>query len=156
MPVDTSLVISIDRTGMAGSPAALVFRGTRGTGSLGIVGYTEPAEEPLNRYATKSDYDDGQEPRGATMLNSILGLDFTTDAAASEAASRLLIAEVRLAIRRLRYAVTVTTAGATAEVWAVRGYGSLTPAGPRSYADLKGHNPVWSLSLPVNPNRTIT
>lgn len=155
MTVDTSLVISIDRTSMAGSPAALVFRGTRGSGSYGITEFTEPAEAPLTRYATHSDYDDGDEPRGATMLNSILGWDFTTDVAATEAASRLLIADVRAAIRRLRYPVTVTVAGAPAETWLVRGYGTLTPPGPRSYADLKGHNPVWSLSLPVNPNRTI-
>lgn len=156
MTVDTSLVISMDRTGMAGDPEPLVWYGTRGTGSYGITDYTEPAEVPQNLYATKSDYEDGQEPRGATMLNTLLGWDFTTDVAASENASRLLIAEVRLAIRRLRYAVTVTTAGASPEVWLVRGYGSLTPAGSRTYADLKRHNPEWSLSLPINPNRTIT
>lgn len=154
MAVDPSMVITIDRTGMPGDPDPLEFHATPGIGQLGLTDYDEPAVEPLNRYAMASDYEDGQEPRGATMLNTLLGWSFVTDMAGTEQESRILIAEVRAAVRRLRYPVTVTVADADPEVWLVRGYGSLTPPA-RTMTNLANHDPVWGVSLPIHPNRTI-
>lgn len=153
MTVDPTLVITIDCAGMT-DPTDISFYGQLGAGELGVTDFPEPVVEPLNRYATQSDYEDGQEPRGATMLNTLLAWDFVTDLADTEQESRLLIARVRLAIRRLRYAVTVTVVDADPEVWQVKGYGSLTPPS-RTLANLTNHDPVWGISLPVDPNRTI-
>jgi hypothetical protein len=152
MPVvDPTLVISIDRTSLSLSP--LVFSGTPGVGELGIVDYAEPAMQPRTRYAASSDYEHGDEPRGWTWQQTILGWDFVTDATVSETESRALVAEVRTAIARLRYSVTVTVAGAPAETWLCNP-GSL-PAVPRKRPDLVDNNVVWPLSLPCNPVRTI-
>lgn len=150
---DPTLVISIDRTDM--TLPALVFRGTPGSGELGITEYTEPAMQPRNRYASPSHYYDGEEILGAAWQNAILGWDFVTDEAADEEESRELIAEVRAAISRLEYEVTITVDGAPDEVWLVQGYGTLTPAGARTRANLVDHDPVWAVTLTAYPTRTI-
>jgi hypothetical protein len=49
----------------------------------------------------------------------------------------------------------VTADGADAETWLVQGFGTLTPNGERTRANLKDHDPVFSLSLPVYPTREI-
>jgi hypothetical protein len=151
MMVEPTLVISIDRTSLSLSP--LTFSATPGVGELGIVDYAEPAMQPRTRYATTSDYEHGDEPRGWTWQQTILGFDFVTDASASETESRALVAEVRTAIARLRYSVTVTVDGAPAETWLCNP-GTL-PSVARKRPDLVDSNPVWPLSLPCNPVRTI-
>lgn len=150
--VDPTLVISIDCTGMA-DPTPLVFHAS-GVDGIAITDYREPSLEPLNLYASKSEYEDGQDVRGATWLNSLLGWDFKTDQATTEQASRLVVARTRLVIARLRYEVTVTTEDADPEVWQVAGRGSLV--GPeRTLMNLVNHDPVWALSLPIKPNPVV-
>jgi hypothetical protein len=155
MPTDPTLVISIDRSDMVGAPAALTFSATPAAGEYGITEYTEPIVAPANIYATPSDYEDGERIRGARWQNTILSWDFVTDEAATEQESRNLIADVRAAISRLRYVVTVTADGATGEGWVVQGYGTLSPNGSRTRANLLDHDPIWGLSLPVHPTRSL-
>jgi hypothetical protein len=152
--MDPTLTISIDRTGMA-DPSPLTFSATPGVGSLGITEYTEPAVAPQNIYASDSDYEDGETIRGARWHNTLLTWDVVTDAASTEQQARETIAALRAAVSRLEYEVTVTVDGAPAETWLAQGYGTVTVTGARTYANLRDHNPTWSITLPVYPTREI-
>jgi hypothetical protein len=153
--MDPTLTISIDRTGMVGAPAPLTFSATPGVGTLGITDYTEPAVAPQNIYASTSDYEHGETIRGARWHNTLLSWEVVTDAASTEQAAREAIAEVLAAVSRLEYEVTVTVDGAPAETWLAQGYGTVTVNGARTFANLRDHNPVWSITLPVYPTREI-
>lgn len=148
-----TLTISIDRSGMAGSPAALVFSARLDGVARGITSYDEPSMIARNRYATSSDYDDGDEIRGTTLQQTILAWTFITPNAASEQAHRVLVAEVRAAIGQLRFNVTVTVDGATAEVWRCN-RGNLTPVAGRSLVDVALRVAEWAVTLPCHPVRS--
>lgn len=150
---EPTTVISIDRTGMAGSPAPLTFSATPGVGELGIVNYREPALQPRVRYAPSADDIHGEQPLAWSWQQSILSWDVVTDDCANEAESRALVAEIRAAISRLSYLVTVTVNGATPEVWTCV-VGEANYTGDRTYADLTDSNPVIGVSLPCNPVRS--
>ncbi len=151
MPEPT-FTISIDRTSM--SLAALTFSGTPGVGELGIVrdSYQEPQLQPRLRTVGADDIH-GERTQAWKWQQTILAFDVVTDASATEAESRALVAEIRAAVSRLSYAVTVTVNGATAEVWACT-VGSANYRDARMYADLVDHNPVVSVSIPCHPVRS--
>jgi hypothetical protein len=154
MPTDPTLTISIDRTGMTGSPAPLVLHGNRGTGSLGITDYTEPAMQPRGRDAPTADDLDGETTTAWSWQETMLVFEVVTDVSASEADSRSLIAELRAAITRLNVPVTVTVGDAPAETWRGK-LGTLTPTGPRNRWDLAKHNPTWTVTIRCHPIRSV-
>lgn len=141
-----TLTISIDRTSLSLSP--LVISGSAGT-DLGLVGYSEPAEIPRVR-SDSSDRFPGSTTLAWTLESSLLSFDVTTDVAASESASRASIAELRAAIRRVGFTITVTVDGATPEVWTAEAPGSLGPV-DRTLLNLRDNNPVRTVSIPVYP-----
>lgn len=149
---EPTLTISIDRTGMAGSPAALTFSATPGVGERGITNYREPMLQTRRRTVEADDIH-GERTQAWKWQQTILAFDVVTDASATEAESRALVAEIRAAVSRLSYAVTVTVNGATAEVWACT-VGSANYRDARMYADLVDHNPVVSVSIPCHPVRS--
>lgn len=149
---EPTLTISIDRTSMAGSPAALTFSATPGVGELGITNYGEPQILPQLKTLSADDIH-GERTQAWKWAQSILSWDVVTDASATEAESRALVAEIRAAVSRLSYAVTVTVNGATAEVWSCT-VGSANYANARTRADLVDHNPVISVSIPCHPVRS--
>jgi hypothetical protein len=148
------LTISVDRSGMDGSPAALAFSGRLDGTARGVTSYDEPAMIPRNRYATSSDYEDGDEIRGTTWQQSVLGWSFITPGVASEQEHRTLVAEVREAVSQLRFDVTVAVDGADAETWRCN-RGTLTAVAGRTLVDVAHHTAEWSIVLPCNPVRTI-
>lgn len=155
MAVSPSLTISINRSGMAGAPAPLVFSGLLDSNQLGITEYEEPAMLPIVSYATPHDGRHGDpDPLSWRYAQTFLAWKFVTDLATTEQASRNLIADVRAAIAQaLEFSVTVTVSGATAEVWTCNP-GSLTPAGARARIDMTDPRPEWAVSLPAYPVRS--
>ncbi len=149
---EPTLTISINRTGMAGSPAALTFSATPAVGELGVTNYREPQLQPRLRTVSADDIH-GERTQAWSWQQTILAWDVVTDASATEAESRALVAEIRAAVSRLSYAVTVTVNGATAEVWSCT-VGSANYTGDRTYADLVDHNPVIAVSIPCHPVRS--
>lgn len=148
----STLLISIDRTSLA--LAALVLSGSNDANPIGITDYAEPAMLPRVTYAPDSAYEDGSMPLAVSWQQTILGFEVSTTEAASEAASRLLIAELVRAVSQFSFTVTVTVDGAPAETWTCHA-GSVQPAGSRTFADLLRHNPVWSVTIPAHPLRAI-
>lgn len=149
------MTISIDHTGVTGASADLVFYAKDGEGELGITAYREPSLEPNITYSPGA----GNQHGGGTPLEwaykeTILAWDFVTDASASEAESRALVAQVAAFLARLRYSITITAAGASPETWVCRP-GSITPAASRSRIDLTDSNPVWQASVPAHPIRSV-
>ena len=149
---EPTLTISIDRTGMAGSPAALTFSGTPGVGERGITNYREPQLQTRRRTVEADDIH-GERTQAWKWQQSILAFDVVTDDSATESESRALVTEIRAAISRLSYAVTVTVNGATAEVWSCT-VGDANYTDDRTYANLVAHNPVISVSIPCHPVRS--
>lgn len=147
----STLLISIDRTGLSRAP--LVLSGSNDANPLGISNYTEPAVLPRITYMPDSAYEDGSTPLAVSWQETILGFDVVTAGAATEAASRTLVAELRQAISQFSFDVIVTVDGAPAETWACH-TGALQAAG-RTYVNLRYHNPVWSVTIPAHPIRTI-
>lgn len=150
--VDPSLTVSIDRTSLA--LPALVFSAAAGASDLGLTGYQEPAMQPRIDYAPASRITHGEVSLGWAWQQTLLNFSFTT-IVATEAESRTLIAAVRSAITQVpTYSVTVTVSGAPAETWRCDP-GSLTPDAARSLVDMKQVRPVWSVSIPCYPVRTV-
>lgn len=149
---DPTFTISIDRTGMAGSPAPLTFSGTPGVGELGVVNYREPRLQTRRRTLEADDIH-GVRTQAWKWQESILSFDVVTDASSTEAESRGYVTDIRAAISRLSYSVTVTVNGATAEVWACT-VGDVNYAADRAYQDLASHNPVLEVSIPCHPVRS--
>jgi hypothetical protein len=152
--VTPNVVISIDDTGVVGSIADLVFSATPGVGELGIVEFREIASEAnITRVGGAGNIHGEGVPTEWSYQEANLAFSFVTDASATEAESRALLATVRAFLGRLRYSVTITVSGSTAETWV--GYaGSLTPASGRSRNDLEDSNPVWNVVIPCHPIRS--
>lgn len=149
--VDPTLTISIDRTALSLPP--LVFVGS-GEGSLGVVDYREPAMQPRVRFAPSSDFIHGDVPLSWSWQQTLLDWAFFTDVE-SEAESRALLAEVRAAVTQgLSFMVSVSVSGAPAESWSCSP-GPLVPESGRTYENLRDSDPVWSLSLPCYPIRSV-
>ena len=147
-----SLTISIDRTSL--SLSALVLSGTDDANAIGVTDYTEPSTQPRITYAPDSAYIPGSQPLAATWQQTILGFNVVTDQATSEATSRTKLAELRAALAQFSYTVAVVVDGAPSETWTCLP-ATITPLGARTYMDLIGHDPVWSVTIPCYPIRTI-
>jgi hypothetical protein len=128
----------------------LVLSGSDDANPIGVTNYSDPAMQSRVRYAPTSEFVHGEQPLGWTLQQTILGFDIVTDLAGSEAASRSLIADVRAAITQFAFTVTVAVEDAPAEVWSCNP-GSMSLTNPRSYYDLRDHNPVWSVTIPCYP-----
>lgn len=146
-----SLTISIDRTSLSLAP--LVLSGSDDSTPLGVTGYQEPAIEPRISYVPDSAWVDGSVAVAVSYAQTFLGFDVVTDQAVSESESRLLLAELRRALGQFRYGVTVTVGDAPPETWACDP-GTVGPI-DRSFVDLRDHNPVWPVTIPCRPTRTI-
>ncbi len=148
----STLLISINRTSLALAP--LVLSGSDDANPIGITDYTEPAMQPRVTYAPDSAYEDGSTPLAVSWQQVPLAFDVSTTNAATEAASRLLIAELRQAISQFSFTVTVVVDGAPAETWTCHA-GAIQPVGSRTFANLARHNPEWSVTIPAHPIRAI-
>lgn len=150
MIVDPSLTISIDRAALDLDPLVLV---ASGVGELGITAYREPAMQ-ARLTTTSSQLVHGDVTLGWSWQQALLDFSFTTRVD-TETDSRALVAAVRDAISQgLSFAVTVTASDAPAETWSCNP-GSLTPDAGRSRVDMKHVRPVWSVSLPCYPIRSV-
>lgn len=151
---DPTLTISIDRTSL--DLAAFVLTGHDAAHDLAITDYQEPAMAPRNEYAPTSPDVDGEMPLGWSWQQSILGFSVVKDDAVTEAAMRTKIVELVAAVARLSFTITVTVSDAPAETWTAQGAGSVVPVGGRTYEDMRHHDPVWSVSIPVHPVRSVS
>lgn len=149
MSLNPTLTISIARTSLSLSP--LVLSAANDANSLGLAGYQEPAIQAQVRWAPDSAYLDGSVALASRREHTLLNFDAYTDSAATEAASRSLIADLRAAVNQWEYLVTVTVDGATAEVWTCQP-GSVGAA-TRSYEDLRSHTVTYPVSIPCHPVR---
>ena len=149
----STLLISIDRTSLSLAP--LVLSGTNDANPVGVTGYKEPTIRPRITYAPDSAYEDDSTPLARVWQQTNLEFDISTTDAATEAASRLLVAAVREAVGQFPvFAVTVTVDGAPAETWTCHS-GVVEPFSGRTFSDLLRHNPEWSVSIPAKAVRTI-
>lgn len=146
--------ISIDRTSLSLSP--LVLSGDAGTtAELGVANYSEPAMLPRVGYAPSSDFVHGDLALGWTYQQTLLNFDVFATSPADEQEQRDLIADLVAAVTQFpAYEVTVTVDDAAPETWTCDP-GSVTPNGSRNWADVKHHNPVWAVSIPCYPVRSI-
>lgn len=148
--IDPTLTISIDRSGMSGSPAPLVLAGDLSE-DLVVVTFAPPAKIWQYGYAPGSADIHGSELTSAALVQALLGFSFypLTD---SETAMRAAQAEVEAALAQFRYAVTTQISGAPAEVWTCDpGSVQLVDSSGRTYADLANTHPKFSVSIPVYP-----
>lgn len=148
-----TMTVTIDRSGMAGSPADLVLSGKISDGTaLGLLDYQEPALQPRIRYAPSSDYVHGDLPLAWSWQQSVMSFAVMPINPANETAAQAALDDLTAAISRLTYAVTVVKSGVT-EVWTCNA-GSMSPAGSRTRLNLTRNIPVWSVSLPCYPVRS--
>lgn len=144
-----TLTISIDRSGMPGSPSPLVFSATLDGTALGIVGYQPPATDWRRDYAPDSADVHGSELIAAAYQQAILGWDWVDDNASTETQVQASRKEVEAALAQFSYPITTQVSGAPAEVWLAEP-GTQTPSA-RTYEDLANRNPVFAVSVPVYP-----
>lgn len=146
--VDIPVQISIENT-----PTAYVIESDRST-PLTLTAFTEPVMKPRIRYATDATDRHGAVALGWAWEQTFLTFSVAARDAASETSARAAIATLRALLARLRYTVTTQIDTSPAEAW-LCDPGSLTPAGGRSYADLRHHDPEWTVQIPCYPVRTI-
>lgn len=144
----STLTISIDRTSLALVP--LVMSAANDGTPLGITDYAEPAILPRITYAPDSAYEHGSMPLARVWQDTIVGFEVTTDLAVTEAAARLLVAELRQAVSQFAFTVTVTVDGAPAETWTCH-TGTVQPVGSRTFSNIENHDPTWSVTIPAHP-----
>lgn len=149
--VDPSLTISIDRTSLGEAP--LVLSAAPGS-ELGITDYAEPAMLARVSYAPASRIVHGEMSLGWAWQQTVLPFSFSTFVD-TEAESRALVASVLAAVTQApTFEVTVTISDAAAETW-VCDPGSLAPSGSRTRPDMQRARPVWAVSLPCYPVRSV-
>jgi hypothetical protein len=146
----STLLISIGRVSLPGSPSPLVLSGSDDANEIGVVAYAEPAIQSRVGYAPDSAWIHGSQALSSSYQQTILGFDVVTDKAASEAASRALIGDLREAISQFAFTVTVTVDGATPEIWSCNA-GSIIANEARTYPNIGNSNPVWSVTIPCYP-----
>jgi hypothetical protein len=147
------LTISIDRTSLTLS--ALLLTGHDNPARVfSVADYQEPAMQPRTQYAPSSDDVSGEMPLSWVWQDSILGFNVFAEDVTTEADLRSRLAALTAAVGRLSYATTVTVGDAAPETWTCRP-GTVTPAGSRTSFDLQTHDPVWSVSIPVHPIRSV-
>lgn len=149
-----TLSISIDRTSL--SLGALVLGAQDGTGGLlAITDYTEPAIQARITYAPDSDFVHGSLALGYTWQQTILSFEVAPFGSSGEQETRTAIAALTAAVSQFpAYAVTVTVGDAAAETWQCDP-GSVVPTGGRTYMDLRDADPVWRVTVPCYPVRSI-
>lgn len=151
MTVDPSLLISIDRTALSLSP--LVCSGTNDGSPFGITDYAEPAMQARVSYLPDSRWAHGSQPNAWSWQQTILPFSVIANAS-TETAARAAIAELRAAVTQgLSFLVTVTVSDAAPEVWTCNP-GSVTPAGSRTFSDLRHVDNEWAVSIPAYPVRS--
>jgi hypothetical protein len=140
--------LSIDREDMPGSLPPLLIASDRST-ALVLTSYTEPSLVPVIGYAPSSAYVHGELPMAWRFAQT--GLAFTVGApdADAEDEARAAIDELSLALYRGDYPLTETI-GNSVRIWRCLP-GAITPAGPRTYRNLRAHQPQWQINIPAYP-----
>lgn len=149
---DSTLVISIDRESLELEPLVLYGHGSEP--GLGVSDYTEPAMRPRIGYAPDSEWIHGSQPLSVVWQESILGFNVFPDEAESETEARQWLAVLVQAVGRLRYTVTVTVDDAPPETWVCTA-ATVSPVGGRTSVNLRDHDPVWEVTIPCQPIRSI-
>lgn len=144
-----TLTITIDRSSMAGALEPLVFSGALDSNELGVVSYQPPALQRRVAYAPDSGDVDGSEAVSSSWQQSLLSFDWVRDAAASETQVQASYDEVAAALAQFSFTVTTKVSDAPSRVWSADS-GSLVPS-PRTYEDMANLNPVYAVTIPVQP-----
>lgn len=151
MVAEPTLDISIDRTGMTPS-TALTFSATPGVGKRGVANYQEPRLSVQAELLSAPDIH-GDRLRSWKWQQAILAFDVVLDDSDDEDEVTDLTDEIRTAISRMSFAVTVTKNGGTPQVWSCR-VGEVNFKAPRSRNDLQDSNPVLEVLIPCHPVRS--
>jgi hypothetical protein len=130
-----------------------VMRNDRTT-PLTLVSYRDPARQTRVEYAPSSAFEDGEIPLAVSLQQSLLVFSVAARVAESEWDAKSALFELDQVVRGLDVRVHVIWESHT-EIWACHA-GGRAPAGERTYADLRDHDPVWDVSLPCHPVPTIT
>lgn len=140
--------LTIDRTGMSGSPADLVFSGSNGT-AWGLIDLSEPIMLPVTEYASRARFLDGGVATASTYdltaIAAVVELKQSTAAALASA-----YAELVAALRRIRYEVTITK-NSQSLTYQAQGRGGLAPAKNLDHLDLSRTTQLYNLTIPVHP-----
>jgi alpha-D-ribose 1-methylphosphonate 5-phosphate C-P lyase len=139
----SEFTLSIDRSDMAGDLDPLVIHGTRETGWCVMPGWQLPGEDVNVTHAT-SPVTDGGVATHATAAVAIMSGDvlLNVDDAADRTAA---VAELKAALRRLAYTVTVTWNGVD-EDWLCN-RASIVPS-PLDYISVDRDMPIYTLTIP--------
>lgn len=147
---DIPVTVTIDRTSL--SKAALVISGANDGTTLGLTACQPPSKVARITYAPDHPDMDGSVALSATWQQALLGFNVVTDQAPDEATVAAQIAELTEALSQFGYLVTTQVGNAPAEVWsAQRGSIALASSDGRAFSDLRDHNPVYSVTIPVYP-----
>lgn len=148
----SSLTISIDRTSMTLSPLLLCGHDDPSR-VLSVSTYREPAMQPRINYAPTGD-DHGDTPLSWSYQETVLAFNVFDEGGASEATMRAKIAQLVAALGRLTYTATITVGDADPETWTCRA-GAVAPVDDRTSFDLQGHRPMWAVTIPAYPIRSV-
>lgn len=146
----STTLITIDRTSLTLDP--LVLSADADGTPLGVTGFAPPGKVARITYAPDHPDMDGSVALSATWQQALLGFNVVTDQAPDEATVAAQIAELTAALSQFSYLVTTQVGNAPAEVWsAQRGSIALASSDGRAFMDLRDHNPVYSVTIPVYP-----
>jgi hypothetical protein len=156
MIIVPEVTITLDRSGMPGSPAPLIFYGATGLGGLVILRYMPPAQSARTTYMPDAGDVDGSEAIGSAWQQAVLAWDWRPDGATSETIVQAARNEVLAAIGQFEFEVTTRVSDAPAEVWqADRGSMALGGSDGRQYVDLANLIPQYAVTVPVYPIPTV-
>lgn len=135
------------------SLSPFVLCGHDATRDLSVTAYREPSMQPRVSYAPTGD-GHGDMPLAWSYQEVVHAFNVFDEAAESETAMRAKIAELTAALGRLRYEITITVDDADPEMWDCRA-GAVAPVDDRNSYDLQAHNPLWAVTIPAYPIRSV-
>ena len=121
---------------------------------LSVSSYREPAMQPRINYAPDNGDLHGSVPLGWSYQQTVLAFNVFDEVGTSEATMRVKIAELTAALGRLAYPVTVTVDDADPETWTCDP-GAVVAVDDRNSFDLQDHRPMWAVTIPAYPIRSV-
>lgn len=151
MPVDPTLTITIDRSGMPGALTDLVLSARLDGADFGITSYSPPDFESQNTYAADSPYTHGSEVAASKIAQGFLTFAWVPVSATTTAEVQVARDEIKAAIRQFSFLVTTKEGLAPAEVWAADPGSQRLAGGSLTRMVIKHLVPVYVVTIPVYP-----
>lgn len=148
--VAPAVELTIDRSGLTGAPAPLMFRGVVSTATWTLMNLRVPGRVRRNTYAPDADNIHGSEVYASAWQQGLISFSARPEVA-DEAALQTAVSDLYAALDQRNYVVKVKIGTGMSEQWTCDP-GSAEPGSEgRTYVDLRDASPIYLVTIPCYP-----